>query len=119
MAKHKESLPLGKRKSIRRNVMGVKASRKVVREVIHAQKQTHPPFRTAPFRRLVVSILQQVKPQVSRLSSGSVEALKIALLAKETDLLDIARRIATHAKRTTVQPADVALAKEILSMTTY
>ena len=83
-----------------------------LREIRKYQKSTDLLLRKAPFQRLVREIAQSYKSDL-RFQSTAVLALQEASEAYIVGLLKDTQLCATHAKRVTVMPKDLQLARRI------
>lgn len=83
-----------------------------LREIRRYQGSTELLLRTLPFRRLVREIGQQIKPDV-RFNSVALLALQEAAEAYLVGLFEDTNLCAIHAKRITIQPKDIQLARRI------
>jgi len=83
-----------------------------LREIRKYQKSTELLIRKAPFQRLVREVAQDFKTDV-RFQSQAVLALQEAAEAYLVGLYEDSNACAIHAKRVTVMPKDMMLAKRI------
>ncbi|KAE8219553.1 hypothetical protein CF319_g6771 [Tilletia indica] len=83
-----------------------------LREIRRYQKTTELCLRKLPFQRLVREIAQDIKTDV-RFQSGAIGALQEASEAYLVSVLQDANLAAIHAKRVTIQPKDMALARRL------
>ncbi len=83
-----------------------------IREIRQYQKTPDLLIKKAPFQRLVRDIAEKFKMDL-RFQSPAIMALQEAAEAYLTDLFNDANRCAIHAKRVTIQPKDMMLAKRI------
>ena len=83
-----------------------------LREIRKYQKSTELLIRKAPFQRLVREIAQEFKTDL-RFQSTAVLALQEAAEAYVTSLLADSNLCAIHAKRVTIMPKDIQLARRI------
>ncbi|AES78045.1 histone H3.3 [Medicago truncatula] len=77
------------------------------------QKSTKLLMKKLPFQRLVREIVQKIEIDHLRFQSGAVLALQMASEAHLVGLLEDAKLCAIHAKRITVIPEDIQLARTI------
>jgi histone H3 len=83
-----------------------------LREIRKYQKGTELLIRKLPFARLVREITQDFKPDL-RYQSHAIQALQEAREAYLTCLLEDTNLCAIHAKRVTIMPKDMQLARLI------
>ncbi|KAJ7616802.1 histone-fold-containing protein [Mycena polygramma] len=91
-----------------------------LRQIRQYQEPTELLIRKVPFQRLVREIAQNLKgspgvkvePDV-RFQSSAVEALQEAAEAYLVSLFEDTKLAAAHAKRVTIQPKDLALARRL------
>ena len=83
-----------------------------LREIRRYQKTTELLIRKMPFQRLVREIAQDFKTDL-RFQSSSVMALQEASEAYLVGLFEDSNLCAIHAKRVTIMPKDMQLAKRI------
>jgi histone H3 len=83
-----------------------------LREIRRYQKSTDLLIRKAPFQRLVREILQDLKSEL-RCQSTAVLALQEAAEAYLIGLFEDTNLCAIHAKRVTIMPKDIQLARRI------
>ena len=83
-----------------------------LREIRKFQKSTDLLFRKLPFQRLVRSIAQDFKTDL-RFQSQAILALQQASEAYLVGLFEDANLCAIHAKRVTIMPKDIQLARRI------
>ena len=83
-----------------------------LREIRRFQKSTELLIRRMPFQRLVREIAQTYSPCL-RFQSGTVIALQEAAEAYIVGLLEDSNLCAIHAKRVTIMPRDIQLARRI------
>jgi histone H3 len=114
-----------------RNLLGIKAARKMaptkggvkkphrfrpgtvaLREIRRYQKSTDLLIRKAPFQRLIREIAQDFKTDL-RFQSSAVLALQEASEAYLVGLFEDTNLCAIHAKRVTIMPRDIQLARRI------
>ena len=81
-----------------------------LREIRRYQKSTDLLIRKAPFQRLVREIAEGIKPDL-RFQSTAVLALQEAAEAYLTTLFEESNLCAIHAKRVTIMPVDMRLAR--------
>ena len=84
----------------------------VLREIRRYQKSTELLLRKLPFQRLVREIAQDFKTDL-RFQSTSVMALQEASEAYLVGLFEDTNLCAIHAKRVTIMPKDIQLARRI------
>ena len=104
----KRSVSVIKVKTKRRFRPGVVA----LREIRKFQKSTELLIRKLPFQRLVKEIMQGFKPNF-RCQSVAIQALQEAAEAYLVELFDNTNLCAIHAKRVTIMPKDMQLARRI------
>jgi histone H3 len=83
-----------------------------LREIRKYQKSTHLLLRKLPFQRLVREIAQSIKDNV-RFQSAAIYALQEATEAYTVGLFEDTNRCAIHARRVTIMPKDMQLARRI------
>ncbi|KAG1899980.1 histone H3, partial [Suillus fuscotomentosus] len=83
-----------------------------LREIRRYQKSTELLIRKLPFQRLVREIAQDFKTDL-RFQSSAVLALQEASEAYLVSLFEDTNLAAIHAKRVTIQPKDLALARRL------
>ncbi|KAF8344341.1 histone-fold-containing protein [Cantharellus anzutake] len=83
-----------------------------LREIRKYQKSTELLIRKLPFQRLVREIAQDFKTDL-RFQSSAVLALQEASEAYLVSLFEDTNLAAIHAKRVTIQPKDLALARRL------
>ncbi|KAJ7845720.1 histone 3 [Mycena olivaceomarginata] len=83
-----------------------------LREIRRYQKSTSLLIRKLPFQRLVREIAQDFKQEL-RFQSSAVKALQEAAEAYLISLFEDTNMAAIHAKRVTIQPKDLALARRL------
>ena len=83
-----------------------------LREIRRYQKSTELLIRKLPFQRLVREIAQDFKTDL-RFQSSAVAALQEASEAYLVGLFEDTNLAAIHAKRVTIQPKDIQLARRI------
>ena len=84
-----------------------------LREIRRYQASTEPLLRRLPFQRLVKEIAQDVGKEGLRFQSAAVAALQEAAEAYLVGLFDDTNLCAIHAKRVTIMPKDMQLARRI------
>ncbi len=105
----RKSLPsAGEEKKKRRFRPGTVA----LQEIRKYQKSTELLIRKLPFQRLVREVAQDIKTDV-RFDSLSILAIQEAAEAYLASLFEDANLCAIHAKRITIQPKDIQLARRI------
>ena len=85
---------------------------KALQEIRWYQKRTHLLIRKLPFQRLVREIAQDFKQDL-RFQASSMEVLQVAAEAYLVGLFEDTNLCAIHAKRVTVMPKDLQLARRI------
>jgi len=106
------------RKSVAQPAGGVKKPHRyrpgtvALREIRRYQKSTELLIRKLPFQRLVREIAQDFKTDL-RFQSSAVLALQEASEAYLVSLFEDTNLAAIHAKRVTIQPKDLALARRL------
>ncbi|KAE8241688.1 hypothetical protein A4X13_0g7304 [Tilletia indica] len=83
-----------------------------LREIRRYQKNTELLIRKLPFQRLVREIAQDIRTDV-RFQSAAIGALQEASEAYLVSLFADTNLAAIHAKRVTIQPKDMALARRL------
>jgi histone H3 len=83
-----------------------------LREIRKYQKSTDPLFRKLPFQRLVREVAQDFKADL-RFQSHALAALQEASEAYLVGLFEDTNLCAVHAKRVTIYPKDMQLARRI------
>ena len=83
-----------------------------LREIRKYQKSTDTLIRKAPFQRLVREILQDFKSDF-RMQSTALLAMQEAAEAYLVGLFEDCNLCAIHAKRVTIMPKDIQLARRI------
>ncbi|XP_057452492.1 histone H3.2-like [Lotus japonicus] len=83
-----------------------------LREIRKYQRNTEPLIRKIPFQRLVKEITQAINNEL-RVQSGAVSALQEAAEAFLAGLFEDTNLCAIHAKRVTITPKDMQLARRI------
>ena len=83
-----------------------------LREIRRFQKSTELLIRRLPFQRLVREIAQDLKGQVN-FTSGAILALQEVAEAYLVGLFEDTNLCAIHAKRITIMPKDIQLARHI------
>ena len=83
-----------------------------LREIRRYQKSTELLIRKLPFQRLVREIAQEYRSEL-RFQSSAIEALQEGAEAYLTGLFEDTNLIAIHAKRCTIFPKDMHLARRI------
>jgi histone H3 len=97
---------------------GIKKARRyrpgtvALREIRKYQKSTELLIRKLPFQRLVREIAASFKPDV-RFQSSAVLAIQEAAEVYLTRLFEDTNLVAIHAKRVTIMPKDLELARRI------
>lgn len=85
---------------------------KALMEIRRYQKSTDLLFRKLPFQRLVREIAQAIKPDLM-FQSHALLALQEASEAYITGMFEDANLVTLHAKRVTMMPKDIQLARRI------
>ena len=106
--KSKKTLPIDGMKKPHRYRPGTVA----LREIRRYQKSTELLIRKLPFQRLVREIAQDFKQDL-RFQSSAVMALQEASEAYLVGLFEDTNLCAIHAKRVTIMPKDIQLARRI------
>ena len=83
-----------------------------LREIRHYQKKTDLLIRKAPFARLVKEIAQELMVEI-RFRGSAINALQEAAEAYLVGLFEDTNLCAIHAKRITIMPRDIQLARRI------
>jgi histone H3 len=83
-----------------------------LREIRRYQKSTSLLLRKAPFQRLVREVASDFKSNL-RMASGALGALQESTEAYMVGLFEDANLAALHAKRVTIMPRDLGLARRI------
>ena len=83
-----------------------------LREIRRYQKSTDLLIRKSPFQRLVREIMQNVNPDL-KVQSAAVLAMQEAAEGYMVGLFEDANLCAIHAKRVTLMPRDIFLARRI------
>lgn len=83
-----------------------------LREIRRYQRSTELLISRAPFQRLVREIAEEIKPDV-RFQHSAVGALQEACEAYLVGLFEDVNLCALHAKRVTIMPKDMQLARRI------
>ena len=83
-----------------------------LREIRKYQKSTEPLIRKVPFQRLIREIAQEFKTDI-RFQSSAMVALQEASEAYLVGLFEDTNLCAIHAKRVTIMPRDIQLARRI------
>jgi histone H3 len=83
-----------------------------LREIRRYQKSTSLLLRKQPFQRLVREVASDFKSNL-RMASGALGALQEATEAYMVGLFEDANLAALHAKRVTIMPRDLGLARRI------
>jgi histone H3 len=84
-----------------------------LREIRKYQKSTELLIRKLPFQRLVREVAQDMKTDGVRFQSHALMALQEASEAYLTSLFEDTNLCAIHAKRVTIMPKDMQLARRI------
>jgi len=83
-----------------------------LREIRRYQKSTDLLIRKLPFQRLVKEVIQEFNPKI-RMQSLTLTAIQEASEAYLTALFEDTNLCAIHAKRVTIMPKDMQLARRI------
>jgi histone H3 len=83
-----------------------------LREIRKFQRSTELLIKKAPFQRLVREIMQDFKSDF-RCQSKAIEAIQTAAEAYLVDLFENCNLCAIHAKRVTIMPKDLSLARRM------
>mgnify|MGYP001985045023 FL=1 len=83
-----------------------------IREIRRYQKSTNLLIKRLPFHRLVREITQDIKGEL-RYQTVALDALQEASEAYLVGLFEDTNLCAIHAKRVTIQPKDIQLARRI------
>ena len=113
-----------KEDALRKNLGGVKKPHRyrpgtvALREIRRYQKSTELLIRKLPFQRLVREIAYDVKPETGfkgeiRFQSQAIMALQESAEAYLVGLFEDSNLCAIHAKRVTIMPKDIQLARRI------
>jgi histone H3 len=109
-AKKNSTPKVGGIKKPRRYRPGVKA----LREIRKMQKSTTPCIPFAPFTRFIKEINQELHPKNQyRYQESAIQSMREAAESYCVSLFEDANRCAIHAKRVTITPKDIALARRI------
>lgn len=84
-----------------------------LREIRRYQKSTDLLIRKLPFQRLVRELMQECTTKEMRIQASALLALQEAAEYYLTGLFDDTNLIAIHAKRITIQPKDMQLARRL------
>lgn len=104
-----------------KHLPGGKAARKphrfragtvALRQIKRYQKSTELLLRKLPFQRLVREVAQQIKDDY-RFQASALEALQEAAEAHLVEVFEDSNLCAIHAKRVTIMPTDVHLARDL------
>nr|CAH7737326.1 unnamed protein product [Callosobruchus chinensis] len=98
--------------AIAKKAGGAKSGTVALREIRRYQKSTELLIRKLPFQRLVREIAQDFKTDL-RFQSSAVMALQEASEAYLVGLFEDTNLCAIHAKRVTIMPKDIQLARRI------
>lgn len=105
-------------KSVKKSTSGVKKPHRfrpgtvALREIRKYQRNTELLIRKQPFQRLVREIAQDIKTDL-RFQSDAILALQTAAEAYLVGLFEDTNMCAIHAKRVTIMPKDLQLARRI------
>ena len=86
---------------------------RALREIRQYQRSTRPLIRRRPFRRLVRALARPAGVSTWRVALEAIEALQEAAEAFLVAVFEDANLSAIHAKRITVMPTDIQLARRI------
>ena len=89
-----------------------RAGTAALREIRHFQKSTALLIRKLPFKRLVRKIAQDFKTRL-RFQSAAILCLQEAAEAYLVGLFEDTNLCAIHARRVTIMPKDIQLARQI------
>ena len=81
-------------------------------EIKRYQRSTELLIRKRPFQRLIKEIIMELNPTL-RVQSAAISALQEAAEAYITGLFEDTNLCAIHARRVTIRPADIQLARRI------
>ncbi len=131
MARTKQTAKKSKPNKGKRNTLGTKTARKsapasggvkkphrfrpgtvALREIRRYQKSNELLIRKVPFQRLVREVAQDYKTDL-RFQASAVEAIQEAAEAYLVHLFEDANLCAIHAKRVTIMPKDIQLARRV------
>ena len=91
--------------------------KKALKQIRHYQRNTQTLLRKLPFQRLVREIMQNIEKEsgskINRIQITGLEALQEAAESYLVGLFEDANLCAIHAKRVTVMPKDILLARKI------
>ena len=119
MQKKKKGKAQGSRKTLPASQQGTRKPRRywpgtvALREIRRYQKSTELLIRKLPFQQLVRKIAQELGKMSICFQSGAIIALQEASEAYLVGLLEDSNLCAIHAKRVTIMPKDVQLARRI------
>jgi histone H3 len=85
-----------------------------LREIRKFQKSTELLLRKGPYQRLVREVCQEYKQEV-RFTADALLALQTATEAYLVGIMEHTNLCAIHAKRVTIMPKDIVLARKIRS----
>ena len=94
------------------NILDFRPGTVALREIRKYQKSTELLIRKLPFQRLVREVAQDFKTDL-RFQSHAIMALQEASEAYLTSLFEDTNLCAIHAKRVTIMPKDIQLARRI------
>ena len=100
-------------KSTKKKVCRYRPGMVALCEIRRYQKSTELLIRKLPFQRLVREIAQDLGKMSIHFQSGAIIALQEALEAYLVGLLEDSNLCAIHAKRVTIMPKDIQLARRI------
>ena len=103
---------LGNKMGSIKKPMRYKPGTVALREIHHYQKSTELLIRKLPFNRLVREIAQDFKTDL-RFQSQAIRALQEAVEAYLVGLFEDTNLCGIHAKRVTIMPKDIQLARRI------
>ena len=106
--------PLGKSASSKKNKRGrrCRPGTRALWEIRRAQKSVKNMIAKLPFQRLVREIAQQFASDI-RMQGSALAALQEAAEAYIVELIEDTNLCAIHAKRVTIMPKDMQLARRI------
>lgn len=86
-----------------------------LREIRRYQKSTDLLIKKTPFRRLLKELLEDIGLvfKIARIQKSAVEAIQVAAEEFLVRLFEDSNLCAIHAKRVTIQPKDIRLARRI------
>ena len=84
-----------------------------LREIRRYQKSTELLIRKGPFRRLIRQVMNEMFGDNFRIQTGAVNALQEAVEAYMVGFFEDTNLCAIHAKRVTIMPRDMQLARRL------